>query len=62
MNPRSGCLYGPHAAPSVDEVYRHFLGADVYSAAARALLHTQYHPVHHTLTTQGFVSPAVNNW
>eukprot|EP00667_Euglena_gracilis_P007135 EG_transcript_7200 len=48
--------------PSVDEVYRHFLGADVYSAAARALLHTQYHPVHHTLTTQGFVSPAVNNW
>ena len=52
----------PLSAPTVDDVYQKFIGAEVYSDQARKLLHTQYHAVAQTLTTQGVASPAVNNW
>jgi iron only hydrogenase large subunit-like protein len=55
-------LAGTIAPPLVEEVYRVFIGGDIYSDAARALLHTAYHAVHPTLATQGLASPNVNNW
>eukprot|EP00993_Chasmostoma_nieuportense_P000276 NODE_1256_length_1582_cov_3.758763_g1186_i0.p1 GENE.NODE_1256_length_1582_cov_3.758763_g1186_i0~~NODE_1256_length_1582_cov_3.758763_g1186_i0.p1 ORF type:complete len:477 (-),score=135.31 NODE_1256_length_1582_cov_3.758763_g1186_i0:122-1552(-) len=46
----------PCAEPSgltIEEVYRLHVGGDIYSPAAQAHFHTQYHAVQKTLETQG---------